>query len=209
MATPLEPVRYAVVVPVKVLAVAKSRLALPPVDRAALALAMALDTVTAALACLLVEQVLVVTDDPLARATLHAAGARVVPDSPDAGLNAALAHGADLLRTGHPRLGVATLGADLPALTPAVLADALGRVRARVVVPDLDGTGTTLLAAAPGHPLDPAYGPGSCDAHVAGGAVVLHGVDVRLRRDVDTLADLADARALGVGPATTAALAHR
>ena len=209
MPAPPDPVRYAVVVPVKVLAVAKSRLALPPAQRAALALAMALDTVRAALACLLVEQVLVVTDDPLARATLQAAGARVVPDSPDAGLNAALAHGADLLRTGHPWLGVATLGSDLPALTPDTLADALGQVRGRVVVPDLDGTGTTLLAAAPGHPLDPAYGPGSRDAHVAGGAVVLGEVSVRLRRDVDTLADLAAAVALGVGPATAAVLASR
>ncbi|MCW2613652.1 MAG: hypothetical protein JWN08_646, partial [Frankiales bacterium] len=86
-------VAWGVVVPVKRLAVAKSRLASygGPV-REQLALAFAQDVVAACLACPLVARVLVVTDDPLAAAELAALGARTAPDDPDAGLNPALAH---------------------------------------------------------------------------------------------------------------------
>ncbi|MCF3964633.1 2-phospho-L-lactate guanylyltransferase, partial [Streptomyces fuscigenes] len=74
---------------------AKSRLG-PAADasqRSRLALAFAQDTVAAALAAEGVFDVVVVTDDPGASAALAALGARVVGDSPGAGLNAALAHG--------------------------------------------------------------------------------------------------------------------
>ena len=58
------PLTWSVVIPVKVLAQAKSRLAgLADADRRALALAMAVDTVAAAVACRLVGAVVVVTDD--------------------------------------------------------------------------------------------------------------------------------------------------
>ncbi|RQX15511.1 2-phospho-L-lactate guanylyltransferase, partial [Micromonospora arida] len=57
--------RWAVVVPVKRLAVAKSRLrgALPGVPHEELALALAADTLRAVLACPAVAEALVVTDD--------------------------------------------------------------------------------------------------------------------------------------------------
>ncbi|MCA1825223.1 MAG: 2-phospho-L-lactate guanylyltransferase, partial [Frankia sp.] len=78
----------------------------------------------------------------------------------------------------------------------------------RALVSDTSATGTTVLTARSGVELDPQFGPGSHDAHVAAGAVAL-AVDVPgLRRDVDTAADLAAAVALGVGPATRAALAR-
>ena len=56
-------VAWAIVVPVKRLAVAKSRLLVAPTVRAELALAMALDSVAAALACPLVSTVVAVSDD--------------------------------------------------------------------------------------------------------------------------------------------------
>jgi 2-phospho-L-lactate guanylyltransferase len=70
-------------------------------------------------------------------------------------------------------------------------------------VVDQPGTGTTLLAAAPGVPLDPHFGVGSARAHEESGAVPIElpGID-SVRRDVDTAADLAHAVQLGVGPAT-------
>jgi 2-phospho-L-lactate guanylyltransferase len=197
---------WAVVVPVKRLAVAKTRLAAyGDRTRRELALAFAADVVVATLDCPIVAQVLVVTDDEDAAAVLAALGARVVRDDPDAGLNPALAHGADLLREETPTSGVATVSADLPALRGEDLRVALSAVPAggRAFVTDADGTGTTLLAAAAPAPLAPRYGPGSRSRHLASGAVELAGT-ARLRRDVDTPTDLEEALRLGVGPHTAA-----
>jgi 2-phospho-L-lactate guanylyltransferase len=197
---------WGVVVPVKRLAVAKSRLASYGDDlRTALALAFAADVVTAALACPLVRQVLVVTDDQHAVVALGALGAAVAADDPDAGLNPALDHGADLLRSADGAIGVATVSSDLPSLRADDLTAVLSLVvpGQRGFVADLGGTGTTLLAAGPGAALSPSYGPGSAARHAASGAATLP-AGVSLRRDVDTPADLRDAVRLGVGPHTLA-----
>ncbi|PWU45260.1 2-phospho-L-lactate guanylyltransferase, partial [Micromonospora globispora] len=99
---------WTVVVPVKRLHSAKSRLrgALPAVPHEELALALAADTVRAVRACAEVAEVLVVTDDPWAAAELGAAGARIVPDAPAAGLNAAFRHGAAVAAGGVPVAGL-------------------------------------------------------------------------------------------------------
>ncbi|QDY06958.1 2-phospho-L-lactate guanylyltransferase [Micromonospora sp. HM134] len=203
--------RWVAVVPVKRLRAAKSRLrgALPAVPHEELALALVADTVGAALACPAVAEVLVVTVDPQVAATVGAAGARVVPDRPDAGLNAALRHGVEVAAADDGRNWLAALTADLPALRPAELAAALHAVTSgppgvRRFVADAPGTGTVLLTTPPGVPLAPRFGAGSAAAHLASGAVPLPGVWPSLRRDVDTAADLADAARLGLGPATGA-----
>lgn len=204
------PASWGAVVPVKHLTVAKSRLAAyGDASRRALALAFAADVVTAALDCPAVARVLVVTDDAEAAAALGALGATVVPDDPDAGLNPALAHGADLLRAAEPSLGVVTLSADLPALRPADLAEALAAVPAggRAFVADAAGTGTTLLAASAPASLSPTFGTGSRRRHLGSGAVELPGTEA-LRRDVDTPEDLTAALVLGVGRRTAAAAAR-
>ena len=200
---------WGVVVPVKRLDVAKSRLAAyGDAARRELALAFAADVVAAALACDVVAEVLVVTDDAEAAGALAALGARVAPDDPDAGLNPALSHGAELLRATDPGLGVVTVSSDLPALRPQDLAAALAGVPAggRAFVADSAGTGTTLLAAAPPAALLPSYGPGSSERHRASGAVELTGPPA-LRRDVDTPDDLEHAVGLGVGRRTAAVAA--
>ena len=200
------PAPWGVVVPVKRLDVAKSRLAAYGDElRAALALAFAADVVAAVLASPLVRQVLVVTDDGAAARALAALGARVVPDDPGAGLNPALEHGADLLRLAEGRVGVATVSADVPSLRPDDLTGALSLVgeAERAFVADLAGTGTTLLAAGPHAALSPSYGPGSAARHATSGATPLP-AGVALRRDVDTPADLREALRMGVGPHTRA-----
>ena len=209
MPAPPSSAAWGVVVPVKRLSLAKSRLAAYGEQaRRDLALAFAADVVAAALGCPLVAQVLVVTDDGQAAEALSALGARVAPDDPDAGLNPALEHGAELLRSGHPELGVVTVSSDLPALQPADLSAALSAVPAagRAFVTDSAGTGTTLLAAAAPTRLEPSYGPGSGARHLASGAVLLDGTPA-LRRDVDTPEDLRDALRLGVGSRTAAVAA--
>ncbi|MGC4818966.1 2-phospho-L-lactate guanylyltransferase [Micromonospora sp. DT63] len=202
--------RWAVVVPVKRLAAAKSRLrgALPGVPHEELALALAADTLRAVLACPAVAEALVVTDDTRVVAAARAAGAGTVPDVPDAGLNAAFRHGAAQI-SGR---WVAGLTADLPALRPAELADALLAAQrdtegVRRFVADAPGGGTVLLAAPPGVDLDPRFGVGSAAAHAASGALPLTGDWPSLRRDVDTADDLAVAAGLGLGPRTAALLA--
>lgn len=198
--------QWAVVVPVKELGVAKTRLGLPDDLRADVALAMACDVVTACVACEAVSGVLVVTNDLRAAAALEPLGARVVADATDSGLNDALAEGARYAAVLWPRGGVASVSSDLPCLRPAELAEALAAAAAydRAVLPDARGDGTTLLTAQPGLLLEPRYGTSSRDAHVVGGAVQLPlGVWPGLERDVDTPADLAAALALGAGPATT------
>ncbi|MET8277522.1 2-phospho-L-lactate guanylyltransferase [Micromonospora sp. NPDC005174] len=202
--------RWTVVVPVKRLTEAKSRLrgGLPGVPHEELALALAADTLRAVLACPAVAEVLVVTDDPrVARAT-RAAGARTLADVPEAGLNGAFRHGA----AQTPARWVAGLTADLPALRPDELAAALlatqrGPEGVRRFVADAPGTGTVLLAAPPGVDLDPRFGVGSAVAHEASGALPLTGDWPSLRRDVDTAEDLAAAARLWVGPRTAALLA--
>jgi 2-phospho-L-lactate guanylyltransferase len=204
---------WSLVVPAKLLSRAKTRLApltassgaQGPARHRELVLAMLADTVAAALASPAVAGVLVVTDDPGVGDLVRSLGARTVPDEPDAGLNAALAHGAATARAAGAR-AVAAMSSDLPALRPAELTAALAAVSGRGFVADADGTGTTLLCAAAGE-LDPHFGPGSAAAHVRSGAVPLTGGWPGLRRDVDTAADLATAAALGVGPRTARLLA--
>jgi 2-phospho-L-lactate guanylyltransferase len=200
-------VSWGLVVPVKRLALAKTRLSsYGDATRQDLALSFARDVVTAALSAETVAEVLVVTDDERAAEALAAAGVHVVGDAPDAGLNAALEHGASLLDSA---LGHAAVSADLPALRWRDLDAALGAVPVggRGFVVDSAGTGTTLLAAAPGIALGPGYGLGSRATHLKSGAVELPGAP-GLRLDVDTPDDLAEALRLGVG-AATAAVARR
>lgn len=202
-------VHWSLVVPLKPLALAKSRLsqAAGGALRPRLALAFAQDTVSRALSCRAVGDVVVVTDDPLAAAELAELGAHTVPDPPGAGLNAALAHGAAEARARRPAAAVGALNADLPALRPEelerVLASALQFPRAFLA--DAAGIGTTFLSAAPGTELRPAFGGPSRQRHLASGAVEieLDGVE-SVRRDVDTGEDLRAALALGVGPHTAA-----
>ncbi len=172
-----------------------------------LVLALAADTLAAVVATAHVRRVLLVAADPAAVAELRDLGVEIIGEGGERGLNQAFRHGADLLRLDDPGGVVGALQADLPALRAgdlsAALVEAAGR---RAFVADRQGTGTTLLLAAPGAPLDPRFGPGSARAHEASGAVPLRGGLPSLRSDVDTPEDLAHVRTLGVGKHTTAQL---
>jgi 2-phospho-L-lactate/phosphoenolpyruvate guanylyltransferase len=206
-------VQWTLVIPLKPLARAKSRLSDTAADglRPGLALAFAQDTVAAALACPAVRDVSVVTDDALAGRELAALGARIIPDEPQGGLNAALAHGAAAVRAARPTSPLAALNADLPALRPLELSRVLDAAAEfpRAFLPDAAEIGTTLLAATPAHELLPAFGPDSRAHHRTSGAVELTLDAVpSVRQDVDTGEDLRTALALGVGPRTAAVAAQ-
>ncbi|MGQ0576775.1 MAG: 2-phospho-L-lactate guanylyltransferase [Pseudonocardia sp.] len=205
--------RVDLVVPVKPLWAAKSRLrgaaGDDPVAHGRLALALALDTIAAARAAVLVGRVLVMSTDPAVAAGLAAQGIVVEPDGPRPGLNPALTHGARLLRRAGAGV-VGALQADLPALTAADVDAAValfldGGAR-RAFVPDAATTGTTLLLAARGVSLGPRFGRGSAQRHRDSGATELDGDWPGLRRDVDTAADLRVAADLGLGVHTRGVL---
>lgn len=209
---------WTVILPLKGGPTAKSRLGAP----AALATAIALDCLDTVLAVDRVQAVVVVTTDPHLAAEAVTAGARVQAES---------SPGSGLLRAVNDGLAdvpgrCAVLLADLPALRVddletalALAGDLLTRPIAQptggpelpppmVFVPDAEGTGTVLLTALTPAAMRPAFGPASASAHQRAGALRLE-VDLpRLRRDVDTPADLRTAVEFGVGPRTTAALAE-
>jgi 2-phospho-L-lactate/phosphoenolpyruvate guanylyltransferase len=197
------------VVPVKALPAAKSRLrgAVHPDDHARLVLAVLLDTVTAAAHADGVRRVLVVSSDPTVANVMAAEGFECVPEGPVQGLNAAFRHGAELLAASDPSAQIGALQADLPALRPSDLAAAVKTADGRrAFCADRQKTGTTLLLAAPGTPLNPQFGVGSAHAHALSGAIPLTGSRPSLRCDVDTADDLSVARELGLGVHTSALL---
>ena len=200
------PLTWSVVIPVKVLALAKSRLAdLADTDREAMALAMAADTVAAAVACPAVGEVIVVSDDAAVRTEAEALGAEVIADRPGAGLNQALAAGAEHAAARWSGRGLAALTADLPALSASELTAALAAASAvqQAFVADAAGSGTTLYTAMPGSAFSPRFGPQSRLRHREAGAIELDLPGIPgLRRDVDTLADLGQAARIGLGRKT-------
>ncbi len=204
-------IRWSLVIPVKTLVAAKTRLAAATgPHRTRLAVAVACDTVAAALSCPLVARVIVVTADPAAAGPLTALGAEVVHD-PDRGLNTALRTGAAHAVRLAPGDAVGALQADLPALRPAELATALACAAEfdQSFVPDALDVGTTFYGVRPGRPFTPRFGGESRAKHLAGGAKELcpEGID-SVRRDVDTPDDLRAAIALGLGRHTAAVVAE-
>jgi len=202
--------RWCLVVPVKRLEIAKSRLDGDlGARRADFALAFAVDTVAAALRTAGVAEVIVVTDDTRVSAAVRLLVAHVVPDRPAAGLNPALGWGARIAGQRRPGAPVGALSADLPALRSAELAvvlDFAGEPESTgrpAVVADAAGRGTTLYLAGPGTPFAPAFGTASLAAHVQAGAREFTGGQIpSVRQDVDTIADLRAARELGLGART-------
>ncbi|MCW2496275.1 2-phospho-L-lactate guanylyltransferase [Jatrophihabitans sp.] len=196
--------RWTVLVPLKALPSAKSRLAatLDPVAHVELVEAIRADTLAAAAGAPAVARVVVVTDVP----GDFDAALTVVQTEP--GLNAGLAEAAREIASRWPADGIAALVGDLPALRPAELDAALRAAAAhpRAFVADASGTGTTLLAVTPGTALEPRFGLGSAARHAAAATALAAGES--LRADVDTVAELETARLLGVGPRSSEVLAR-
>ncbi len=200
--------RVGAIVPQKLIRLAKSRLAgaLAPEARGALSLAL-LGTVCAALRAVpAIEEVAVLTPDPLVRAWADARGVRTLVDH-GVGLNAAL-EGA-LASAVAPSRAVLVIASDLPLLQPVDVATLVSRAGSDTVVlaPSKDGLGTNAMLLPPGIRLRPAYGEGSLLAHRR--AAIARGVrTIEVRRpglalDIDDPADLLYVgTAAGAGPAT-------
>lgn len=195
--------RFALLVPVKTLVNAKSRLrGFEDKVRRDLVRAFALDVVTAAMQSPLISGVHVVTDEAGFADAAREAGCNVLPDRGDGDLNAALRAALEEVPPGP----VAALLGDLPCLIADDLSQALASASGAGFVADAAGTGTTLLAASDHASFDPRFGPDSRAAHRAGGVPEVSLGVPTLRQDVDTAEDLDLAILLGVGPHTHAVL---
>jgi 2-phospho-L-lactate guanylyltransferase len=202
------------IMPVKPLARAKSRLRGAAdgghgdqTAHAALVLAMLADTLAAVTATRGVRRAVVITADEAVGTAVHCTGAELLGD-PTGSLNAALELAAARLREADPACALGAIGSDLPALRSAGLEAALQTTGdGRWFCPDRHGIGTTLLLAGSGQALAPAFEGASAAAHTATGARPLACPAPGLACDVDTSADLAAARELGLGARTRALVA--
>jgi 2-phospho-L-lactate/phosphoenolpyruvate guanylyltransferase len=198
---------WSLVMPVKHLDRAKTRLAPDPRARRRLALAFAADAVLAALGSPLVARVVVVTGDPQAAALLGGIGAVVVPEPEPGGLNEAVAAGRAFAAAADPGARIAALTSDLPGLRGAELTALLAHAPSgRCFVPDASGQGTTVLLSDEDGVLDPEFGPDSRRRHESGGAKALEDAGPTVRRDVDLPEDVVDVLRFGVGRYTAEAL---
>jgi 2-phospho-L-lactate guanylyltransferase len=202
---------WTVILPVKPWALAKSRLELPQDERTQMARAFSLDVLDVVTSAPAVAQVIVVTADAELEAIARRVGATVLIDRPmrDRGmLNRAVDEGRRWALVVSPNAPTVVVPGDLAALTGPAFDDALRRLGTadRSFVPDSSGTGTTLLSADRPDRLISAYGRQSAQRHSAAGFRPTADVDDRCRRDVDTAIDLEEARRLGAGPHTAAAL---
>jgi 2-phospho-L-lactate/phosphoenolpyruvate guanylyltransferase len=198
---------WRLVVPVKGRLTAKSRLHPPAgVARADLAHAFALDTITAAAACMPPAHLVVVTSDEPTATFVRGQGGAVV-DDPGDGLNAAVRLGIQYVdRVLGPGPTAVLLG-DIPTIRPQDLIEGLTACaeHPRALVPDASGTGTVLLSALSPQDLHPRFGPDSAREHARD--CVLLDLDLpALRTDVDDDQALREAVAIGVGRHTAAVL---
>jgi 2-phospho-L-lactate guanylyltransferase len=203
-------VRTAAVLPVKSFSRAKQRLgeAIGVREREELAAAMVADVLDALAAVHEIDDVVVVTAEPLAARAAEDAGAIVVDDPEEAGQSAAAARGVDTaLVRGAGR--VLLVPGDCPAIDPREVSALLGRRGGVVIVPDRHGSGTNALLLEPPQVMPPSFGAGSFARHAAlaraAGAEVKVAELPSLSLDVDTPADLAALRtALDARPDTAA-----
>jgi 2-phospho-L-lactate/phosphoenolpyruvate guanylyltransferase len=162
-------VRAVAVLPVKRFADAKQRLStgLAPGTRRALAEAMLTDVLVALRRNEGLDEVVVVTAEPVAEALALGYGARVVSDTREAGQSPAAQLGLDAVEGADV---VLLVPGDCPALDPAQLTALLRSVEPApsvVLVPDRHGTGTNGLVLHPPSAIEPSFGPGSRDRHTA------------------------------------------
>lgn len=163
-----------VILPVKDLVRAKTRLSgvLAPHERRALAQAMVEDVLSVLVQVSGLDGVVLVSDDPSAELMAHKYAIEVVAESELAcapGLNPVVEAATRLLEQ-RGVMDIMVMHADLPLVQVRDVEDILDRQRNHnqdiVLVPDLAGTGTNIMAFKRAARPTFCYGPGSCQAHL-------------------------------------------
>lgn len=179
-------------IPVKHLNHAKSRLDLPPGRRRAVARVLFERTMGTAVDCLGASSVSIVTADDGVRRIAARVGVRSVDDlcgSLNGAIRAAISNA-----SAEQRAGVhAVLVSDLPALQSGDLREVLRIVTESEIprhVPDHLGTGTTFASFPPGSRARVAFGSNSARQFVRLGSRPIRNAPTGIRTDLDTLQDL-------------------
>jgi 2-phospho-L-lactate guanylyltransferase len=196
------------IVPVKRLTDAKSRLALPAVARQRLALAFARDVVAAALASAILDEVVVVSNEPMMHELARRLPLHAIPEPAPESLGGAVESAREWALRRWPRATTLVIPADLPRLAPGDITEVVEQASGReaAFVPDTDGRGTTLLLQRAGATAVAQYGPDSAARHAAAGMYALDDAPMAARQDVDSLQSLRLLSGLSVGPETQRAL---
>jgi 2-phospho-L-lactate guanylyltransferase len=139
-------------------------------SRRSLVQAMFADVLASLRRCEAIEQIAVVTADPLADSIATGYGVPVLHDDVAAGQSAATEIGvAHAIANGFER--VLLVPGDTPLLDPAEVDDLLDRTARDgvevAIVPDRHGTGTNALVLTPPDAMRPSFGEGSFERHVA------------------------------------------
>jgi 2-phospho-L-lactate/phosphoenolpyruvate guanylyltransferase len=187
------------ILPVKSFGAAKQRLAaaLGAGSRQALAQAMFSDVMASLRRVPGLDSVVVVTADRVAESAALGERVRVLRDTLQAGQSAAAQIGIEYAQaSGFDR--VLLVPGDTPLLDPgevaALMRRGLDEGIGALIVPDRHGEGTNALLLSPPDAIEPSFGPGSCERHVA--AARAAGVACAVERvptlalDVDTGQDL-------------------
>ena len=197
--------RTIAILPVKTFDAAKQRLAdtLAVGARQALAQAMFTDVLTSLRHVNGLESIVVVTSDRIADSTALSHRVPTIRDEAQAGQSPAAMIGLGFaLGKGFDR--ALLVPGDTPLLDPGeldeLLVDAEQRGLAAVVVPDRHGTGTNALLLSPPNAIEPSFGPGSLERHLAAAraAGIPHDTATppSLTLDVDTPEDLSELSSL-------------
>jgi 2-phospho-L-lactate guanylyltransferase len=208
--------RTLAILPVKSFGSAKQRLseALGAGARQALAQAMFADVLGSLRRTRGIDGIVVVTADRVAEAAASGDRVRVLHDVDQTGQSAAALIGIRHALSERCERVVLVPG-DTPLVQPGELAGLVSASRGVLIVPDRHGTGTNALVLSPPDAIEPSFGPGSFERHVA--AAEAAGVPNRVEEvrtlalDVDTPADLAELAAelevrRGHAPSTRGAL---
>jgi 2-phospho-L-lactate guanylyltransferase len=198
--------KWCAIVPVKEIHDSKTRL-----GRHDLTIPLLTDVVTALLGSTSIATIKVVTPDPVIAQIATSLRCEIVPEKEGIGLTSAINDGLSRCNSENKDNVLVLLG-DLPCLTSEHidLFLAAGSTHETAFLADSEGTGTTMWMRTSVHANPPKFGIRSRAKHRESGAYEVSGGSfVGARRDVDTEVNLWDAVRIGVGTATSAALAGR
>lgn len=180
------------VIPVKGLDAAKSRLELPSELRRSIALALAERTLGVAAACLPSAAIYVVTTDDAVTELARCMNATVIREVAQ-GLNPAATLGVVAARKETAGRRACVMVADLPRLTTAELTTVLALadvLESPFVVPDHHARGTTFVSLGTREDIPMLFGDESAAAFASRGCDLYWQAPAGLRRDLDSVEDL-------------------